>query len=154
MFSDISLNNYSEEEIRSGEALAWVIGEDVIYDINANSTHSDIFLNHDAVDDVSSQYPGHDGITVRFYKDGQTLEDFQTSEYFGSILLSDPIVVNLLNHKNGRHVVAPHAKFINYEFIITNGDPATNGWYQGKEPLDGMLAKCYDQCNCGWGPNV
>ena len=154
MITDLDIASYTDEEIRMGEALSWVIGEDVLYDINVNLLHSDIFLNHDAVDDVSSEYPGHDGITVRFYKDGQTLEDFQTSEYFGSILLSDPIVVNLLNHKNGRYVVAPHAKFINYEFIITDRDLATDGWYQGKEPLDGMLAKCYGQCNCGWNPNI
>lgn len=154
MFSDIDLNNYSNEEIRTGEALCWVIDEDVVYDANISSLHSIIFLENDYVDDVSLEYPDHDGITVRFYKNGEKVEDFQTSEYFGSVLLSNPTVVNLLNHKNGRHVIAPHAKFINYEFIITNGQSDSNGWYEGKEPANGEIAKCYSKCNCGWSSNV
>lgn len=154
MFSDIDLNNYSNEEIRSGEALCWVIGEDVLYDVNVNQLHADIFLNHDIAEDISTEYPSHNGITVRFFKNGIILDDFQTSEYFGSILLSNPTVINLLNHKNGRHVISPYAKFINYEFVITDGQVYSNGWYEGKEPPNGLSAKCFEKCNCGWKPNV
>ena len=153
MFSDQVLDNYSNEEIRSGEALCWVIGEDVLYDINVNIEHTQIFLNTNFVEDVSNLYPDHDGIVVRLYKDNLVLDDFATSEYFGSILLSEPTVINLSNHKNGRHVISPHAKFINYEFIITNGVPTSNGWYEGKEPENGKIAKCYSYCNCGWVDN-
>lgn len=149
MFSDEILNNYSDHEIRSGEALCWVIEEDVLYDINVNQQHAKIFLESNSSEDVSETYPDHEGIVVRLYKDGIILDDFATSEYFGSILLSNPTVVNLSNHKNGRHVISPYAKFINYEFIITNGPVTSNGWYEGKEPPEGQLTKCYSNCNCG-----
>lgn len=154
MLTDNDLDLYTDEEIRAGEALCWVIDEHVLYDINLSKEHAEIFLSADTVLDISENYPTHNGITVAFYKNNELLLEFQTSEYFGSILLSQPIVVNLLNHKNGRYVISPNAKFINYEFVILNREILDTGWYPGKEPLDGKLAKCYSNCNCGWSDNV
>jgi hypothetical protein len=77
-------------------------------------------MSSDEVIDISADYPEHDGITLRFVKDGQEVESFQTTEYFGSILLSDPLVVKLGDYPYGRYVISPDAKFDGEKFIITN----------------------------------
>lgn len=153
MITDNDLNSYTDEQILAGDALCWVIDEHVVYDVNTSKEHGDIFLSATRVEDVSSEYPDHAGITVRLFKDDQALDDFQTSEYFGSVLLSSPTVVNISNHKNGRYVISPDAYFRNYEFEITNREVGA-GWHPGKEPEDGQIAKCYSRCQCGWTPSV
>ena len=105
-----------------GVPLAWVIGEDCLYDYPLSVEHSKIFLEHDEVVDVSKQHPEHEGITVRFIKNGEVIEELQTTEYFGSILLSNPKVVNLNDYAYGYYVESPHAKFIDNAFVITNRD--------------------------------
>lgn len=105
-----------------GVPLVWIIDGDCLYDLPLSQEHSEIFLNHDEVIDISNEYPDHDGITVRFIKDGNIIEDLQTTEYFGSILLSSPFVVNLFDYPYGRYVESPNAKFDGEKFIITNRD--------------------------------
>jgi uncharacterized protein YkvS len=134
-----------------GDALSWVIDEDVVYDMALTIEHADMFLAVTEAVDISADHPDHDGIVVRLMKDEEVLGDLATSEYFGSILLSSPTVVNAKNHKNGMHVIAPNAKFVDYEFVITNQDPThLMGWRSDDEPTDGKIANCYSRCNCGW----
>ena len=105
-----------------GIALVWVIEGDCVYDLPLSVEHADIFTGADEVIDISEQYPDHPGVTVQFKKEGQVLEELQTSEYFGSVLLSSPTVLNLADYPYGRYVVSPHAKFDGEKFIITNRD--------------------------------
>jgi hypothetical protein len=104
----------------NGIALVWVIDEDCLYDLPLSVEHAQIFLDTNEVIDISEEYPDHNGITVRLIKDGLTLEDFQTTEYFGSILLSNPKVLILMDYPYGLYVVSPNAKFINNQFVLTD----------------------------------
>ena len=79
-----------------------------------------MFIDSDVVLDISNLYPDHDGITVRFIKDGSVVNELQTSEYFGSILLSSPQVLNLLDYPYGMYVTSPNALFDGEKFIIKN----------------------------------
>lgn len=105
-----------------GVALVWVIDGECIYDIPVWPSLVDMFTLSDEVIDISADYPDHDGITVRFIKDGQTVDELQTSEYFGSILLSEPLVVDLNEFPYGRYVISPHATFDGESFTITDRD--------------------------------
>ena len=105
---------------RGGDALVWIINEDCLYDLPVLAEHVSMFTESDRVLDVSDLYPEHDEITVRFIKDGQTVEDFQTSEYFGNVLLSNPQVESLQKYPYGKYVESPNAKFDGEKFIITN----------------------------------
>lgn len=108
-----------------GIPLVWVIDTQCLYDLPLSVEHAAIFTGYDEVLDISEQYPDHDGITVRFLKNGETLEEFQTSEYFGSILLSNPRVLNLLDYPYGFYVSSPNALFVNDEFVILDTDMST-----------------------------
>jgi len=105
-----------------GVPLVWVIEQQCLYDLALTQEHSLIFLHYEECIDISEEYPDHDGITVRFIKNGETLEELQTTEYFGSILLSNPTVLNLRDYPYGRYVESPHAIFDGEKFIITNRD--------------------------------
>lgn len=105
-----------------GVPLVWVIDGDCLYDLPVWKEYEDMFLNSDNVIDVSSEYPDHNGITVRFIKNGNIINDLKTTEYFGSILLSNPLVLNLGDYPYGRYVISPNAKFDGEKFIITNRD--------------------------------
>ena len=102
--------------------IVWVIDGDCLYDLPVLSDYADMFFNSDEVIDISDEYPDHDGIVVRFMKDGEVVEELKTTEYFGTILLSEPLVVNLREYPYGRYVISPHAKFDGEKFIITNRD--------------------------------
>lgn len=104
-----------------GDALVWIIDGDCLYDIPVLPEYVPMFTDYDEVLDVSDEYPDHDGITVRFIKNTDEI-DFQTSEYFGNILLSDPQVESLMKYPYGRYVMSPDAKFDGEKFIITNKD--------------------------------
>jgi hypothetical protein len=108
-----------------GVPLVWVINGDCLYDLPIWPQYEEMFISSDQVIDISEQYPDHNGITIRFIKNGQILNELQTSEYFGSILLSNPLVLNLFDYPYGRYVMSPHAKFDGQEFIITNRDMST-----------------------------
>lgn len=120
MLTDDSINFISNGQ--RGVALVWVIDTQCLYDLPLSVEHAAIFTSYDEIVDISEEYPDHDGITVRFLKEGNVLEEFQTSEYFGSILLSNPQVLNLLDYPYGLYVVSPNALFINNEFVIIDTD--------------------------------
>lgn len=105
-----------------GVPLVWVIDGECLYDIPTFSNYVEMFTLSDEVIDISENYADYTGITVRFIKDGQTVDELQTSEYFGSILLSSPQVVNLLDYPYGMYVVSPDATFDGQKFTITNRD--------------------------------
>jgi hypothetical protein len=154
MITDNDLLYFKETSPQDGIAISWVIDGDVLYDHVISKENFDIFSSYDEIIDISDQYPFNNNITVKFIKNGNELAVFQTSEYFGSILLSNPLMINLLNHKNGRYVFSPFAKFINYEFEIIGRDVSElPGWYPGAEPLNNKIAKCYSYCQCGWKDN-
>jgi len=122
MLKDNNIEFVGGNDGLKGVPLVWVIDQDCLYDIPVWEEYADMFLNHDEILDISDQYPDHDGITVRFLKNGEIINELQTSEYFGSILLSNPQVVNLADYPYGRYVQSPHAKFDGEQFIITNRD--------------------------------
>ena len=106
----------------NGVPLVWVIDTQCVYDLPLYVGHATIFQEADEVIDISADYPEHDGITVRFLKEGVVLEELQTTEYFGSILLSNPLVLNLLDYPYGLYVESPNALFVNNEFVILDTD--------------------------------
>jgi hypothetical protein len=120
MLTDTDITYFRGEGNVDGVALVWVIDEDCLYDIPTYQEHADMFLSSDQVIDISSDYPDHDGLTLRFMKNDTIVNELQTSEYFGSILLSNPLVINLLDYPYGRYVISPDAKFDGEQFIITD----------------------------------
>lgn len=117
MLNDKSLN-YVKTEVK-GKALVWVIDGQCLYDLPLNKEYADMFLETDNVVDISSSYPDHDGLTVQLRKGEEVLEELQTSEYFGSILLSDPQVLDLSAYPGGNSVLSPNAMFDGEKFITT-----------------------------------
>lgn len=106
----------------SSSPLVWIIDEECLYDLAVKAVYVEMFLTSDTVENVSSVYPEHDGIAVRFIKNSEILYDFLTSEYFGSILLSNPLVLDLRDYPYGRYVMSPYARFDGERFIILNQD--------------------------------
>lgn len=109
-------------DIPAGEPLVWIIDGDCLYDLPVKNEYVNMFLNSDTIEDVSENYAYHNGIAVRFKKESQFIYDYLTSEYFGSILLSEPQVINLKDYPYGRYVMSPHAKFDGSKFIILDQD--------------------------------
>jgi len=106
----------------NGVAIAWVIEGEVPYCIPTWQEFADMFIFCDEVIDISLDYPDHDGITVRFIKNGEIINELQTTEYFGSILLSNPLAVKALDYAYGRYVMGGDATFDGEKFTITNRD--------------------------------
>jgi hypothetical protein len=118
-----------------GIPLVWVINGECLYDLPLSVANAEVFLTADEVVDVSSEYPEHTGITVRFLLNGTVLEELKTSEYFGSILLSNPQVLDLRLYAFGRYVQSPNATFDGTQFHITNRDVSQHyPWAPGYEP--------------------
>ena len=105
-----------------GIALVWVINGDCLYDLPLSVEHAEIFMSADEVQNISSEYPEHEGMVVRLLEQGETKLELMTTEYFGSVLLSNPQVLNLLDYPYGDYVVSPFAKFDGEKFIILNRD--------------------------------
>lgn len=105
-----------------GVALVWIIDGDCLYDLPLTEEHAEVFLNADTVIDISEDYPDHNGIVVRLIQDGNVSMELMTTEYFGSILQSNPTVLRLVDYPYGRYVISPYAKFDGEKFIITNRD--------------------------------
>jgi hypothetical protein len=120
MINDIDIEFNPEQG--KGKALVWVIDGECLYDIPLNNNYADMFLSVTRAVDVSSTYPGNDGVTVRLFAEDSLLEDFNTSEYFGSILLSEPQVINLNDYAYGLYVQSPYATFDGNQFTLTNRD--------------------------------
>lgn len=119
--TDIDIEYVYDAE-NPGVALVWVIDGDCIYDAPIMPEYADAFLNANDTLDISEQYPDHDGIVVRLIKDGETALELMTSEYFGSLLLSEPQVLRLDQYPYGRYVISPNARFDGEKFIITDRD--------------------------------
>jgi len=122
MLNDTSLLYTKADNEPNGVPLVWVIDGQCLYDIPTSQTYADMFMSSDEVVDISEDYPDHDGITVRFIQNGTIIEELQTSEYFGSILLSEPLVLDLSDYQYGQYVISPHATFDGEKFTITNRD--------------------------------
>ena len=121
----------NEEIIQGiGIPLVWVIDGDCLYNLAVKTEYVSVFTESDEVLDASNEYPDYDEITVRFIKNGEVIEDFQTSEYFGSIILSEPQVLSLFDYPYGHFVQSPNAEFDGEKFIITNRDiTALPAWH-------------------------
>ena len=125
----------NEKDIEGiGIPLVWVIDGDCLFDLAVGVEYVPMFTQFDEVIDVSNEYPDHNGITVRFIKDAETVEDFQTSEYFGSILLSSPQVLSLFDYPYGHFVQSPNAQFDGEKFIITDRDVTSLPAWHPKNP--------------------
>lgn len=122
MITDIDINFVHGTPVADSIALVWVIDGDCLYDLPLSKQNASLFLDHDDVLDVSDAYPDHSGITVRFIKNNEVLNDFQTTEYFGSVLLSKPQVLDLGAYPYGDYVISPNAKFDGEKFIILDQD--------------------------------
>lgn len=122
MLKDIDIIYVRGNDGINGVPLVWVIDGECLYDIPTWEVYKDMFVSSDKVMDISSLYPNHDGITVRFIKNDTVVNELQTTEYFGSILLSNPSVLNLLDYPYGRYVQSPNATFDGEQFTITNRD--------------------------------
>lgn len=118
MLTDASIT-YKKTDVK-GMALVWVIDGQCLYDLPLNKEYADLFLATDNVVDISDRYPDHEGITVELRKGDAVLEEFQTSEYFGSILLSNPLVLDLSKYPGGNTIISPNATFDGEKFIPTN----------------------------------
>lgn len=136
MLNDDSVTYTQGNDSVVGDAvpLVWVIDGDCLYDIPVWSIFVDMFTSSDEVIDISDEYPDHEGITVRFMKDDEVVDEFQTSEYFGTILLSEPEVVDLGKFPYGRYVISPNAKFDGEKFIITDRDVTKMMAWHPKNP--------------------
>jgi hypothetical protein len=128
--------------------LAFIIGEDVLYTYPFNERGTNLCLNFTDAIDVSNDFPENEGLTIKFMKNETELETLNTSEYFGSILLSNPKVINLVNHKRGYATGEP-AKFIDNEFYVLDGrsNDSLSDWtsYNMKEDgyqCEGTLCGC------------
>jgi hypothetical protein len=120
MITDIEITYNRSIGETNNLPLAFIIDQEVLYTIPTSNLGSDLFLNFTDAVDVSEDFPENDGLTIRFMNDETELETLHTSEYFGSILLSNPRVINLLNHKRGYATGTP-ANFINNEFYVLDG---------------------------------
>lgn len=118
MLTDSDILYVRQNDGIDGIPLVWVIDGECLYDIPTTETYRQMFVDSDAVLDISNLYPDHDGITVRFIKNGSLVNELQTTEYFGSILLSNPQVLNLLDYPYGMYVISPNALFDGEKFII------------------------------------
>lgn len=139
MITDIDIE-YKVISGYAGYALAWIIEEECVFANALNKEYFDLFTSFNNAIDISDQYPEHNGITVRLIKNDEILEDFQTSEYFGSILLSNPIVIDIMEYPYGAYVEPFKCKFINDQFVfleldITNLDPFPRGKISGGQKL-------------------
>jgi hypothetical protein len=115
-------------------ALVWVIDGDCLYDLPLSRENAKMFLDHNQVLDISDDYPNHDGVTVRFMKNNEILNDFQTSEYFGSVLLSNPQVLDLAAYPYGDYVSSPYAQFDGEKFILLGRDMSDlDPWFHPRE---------------------
>ena len=102
----------------NGYRLAFIIGEECAYDTLVNPYGGELFTENKGITDVSEEYPDHDGITVKIIKKDDSFEIFQTSEYFGAVLLSDHFTVNPQDYPYGNHLRSPNATFDGEKFNI------------------------------------
>jgi hypothetical protein len=148
MITDIEITFNPDANETEQAALAFVIGEDVPYTIAASKLGADLFLGFTDAIDVSENFPENDGITIKFMNNETELETLHTSEYFGSILLSNPKVINLVKHKRGYATGEP-AKFIDNEFYVLDGrsNDSLSDWTSYNMKEDGYQCEG-TRCGC------
>lgn len=122
--SDITYSWNKDNPTDRAAALAFIIGEDVVYDAPFYDWAADMFLRADSFIEVTQETQS-DKIIISILENDVELDQLETTEYFGSILLSNPTIKDLNSHAYGRYVVSPHAKFINNEFVVL--DMVTDG---------------------------
>lgn len=117
MVTDASIDYiYSPET--PGMAIALVIDGEVLYTAPVWHTFGQKLLDATEFRDVSSTYPTYDGITVEILSNEEIIETWQTTEYVGSILLSEPLILDLSKYENGNSVEDLKASFDGTKFII------------------------------------
>lgn len=134
MITEADISYVFERDSLQGAPLVFVIDTECVYDFVVNSYGVDLFTNNKGISDISNEYPDHDGITVKIIKENDDFEIFQTSEYFGSILLSNYIAVSAVDYPYGHHVLSPNAKFDGERFIIKNASVASLYPWHPKNP--------------------
>lgn len=117
MVTDVSIDYLYSPEI-PGMPIALVIDGEVLYTAPVWSSFGQILLDATEFKDVSSTYPTHDGITVEILSNEEVIETWQTTEYVGSILLSEPLILDLSKYENGNSVEDLKASFDGTKFII------------------------------------
>lgn len=119
--SDIIYSWNKDNPDERGSALAFIIDQDVVYDVPLYNWAADMFLRADSFIEITQENL-IDKIVISILENNVELEQLETSEYFGSILLSGPTIKDLNSYPYGRYVIAPNAKFINNEFVILDRD--------------------------------
>lgn len=122
--NDITYSWNSDNPDERGSALAFIINEDVVYDAPFYNWAADMFIRADSFLEIPQDNPT-DKIIVSIMENNIELDQLETTEYFGSILLSNPIIKDLNAYPYGRYVIAPNAKFVNNEFVVL--DMSTEG---------------------------
>lgn len=122
--NDITYSWNKDNPTDRAAALAFIIDEDVVYDAPFYDWAADMFLRADSFAEILQDTPSGK-LIISILENNVELEQLETTEYFGSILLSNPMIKDLNSHAYGRYVVAPHAKFINNEFVVL--DMVTEG---------------------------
>jgi len=122
--NDITYSWNSDNPDERGSALAFIINEDVVYDAPFYNWAADMFIRADSFVEIPQDNPT-DKIIVSIMENNIELDQLETTEYFGSILLSNPMIKDLNAYPYGRYVIAPNAKFVNNEFVVL--DMSTEG---------------------------
>jgi hypothetical protein len=117
MVTDASVEYFYSPEV-PGMPIALVIDGEVLYTVPVWSTFGELLLSATEFKDISPQYPNHEGITVQIVSNGKDVEVWQTTEYVGSILLSEPLILDISKYENGGHVEDLRASFDGEKFII------------------------------------
>jgi hypothetical protein len=145
--NDILYNSSYKPE--HGVPLGWIIDNTCVHSLPIQRKYVNIFLNHDSVIEIINNDSLDNSIHLKFLKNNKILEEIEVSEKFGSILLSNPTVINLSFHKFGYLVdLDLEYNFVNYEIVpIDNNIKYPSGWYLDKSPVDDLI-KCYKNCNC------
>jgi hypothetical protein len=120
MITDNDIQYVYSRDVLQGAPLTFVINGQCLYDFVVTSYGVDLFTKNKGISDLSLEYPEHDGKTLQIIKDNDEIEIYQTNEYFGSILLSSPTVISLIDYPYGHHVVSPNADFDGEKFKIKN----------------------------------
>jgi hypothetical protein len=132
-----------------GLALGWVVDSVCVHSMILSKEFADIFLTSDTTIDITPVNNLNNKINIRFLKNNEVLEEIEVSEKFGSILLSNPKIINLSFHKFG-YLVEDDKEYIFENYEINPGGAwkkFETGFYFDKQPLDPLI-KCYDACGC------
>ena len=120
MINDIDIQHVFSRDKLAGAPLVFVIDGECLYTFNATLYGIDLFTKNKGITDISSDYPEHAGSTLQIIKENDEVEIYQTNEYFSSILLSNPTVLDSREYPYG-HLVAPNeASFDGEKFNLKN----------------------------------